>query len=189
LREKAYAWLEVPEERGLVPPENPALFALWWLWVAVLTLVFVAAGLALACVGGFVAFVGVREAVDADDVAGTVVCVLVASGGSAVACCGLITAVWVVLRTVGDPSGRTPVGRAANGVTSLVLSLFYFVCWVSLLLFGAVFTWNGLGPGRVAGMVMLAGCVVALVFFPRHIKNLTGHDAGSGGGGYYGGGV
>lgn len=180
--------------RGRQVSANLTVSRLGKLWAAVLSALLAAAALALSFVGAICVFVGIGAVIGPEGVANTILGVLFAVGGSLAACGGVLTAVWVALRAFGKPAGRTPAGRAINRVAGMVLSLVYLASWVSLLGFGGACAWNGLGPGDsatfdhpVAGVVMLASGVVALIFFPGRIRELTGHNVLSGSGGFYGG--
>lgn len=65
-------------------------------------------------------------------------------------------------------------------IVVFVLSIFYYVTFGLLLLGGAAYSWNGIGPGDaadldypVAGVVLLAAGVLVFIYFPRLVKKLT----------------
>lgn len=74
-------------------------------------------------------------------------------------------------------------GSVVRGIVLFVLSMVYYVTGAMLLVLGAAFAWNSLGPGRaselahpVAGVILLIVGVVWFVFFPRLVKKITGRE-------------
>lgn len=89
------------------------------------------------------------------------------------------------------PPALRIAGSVVRGIALFVLSMAYYVTGAMLLVGGAAFAWNSLGPGRasglahpVAGVILLVVGVVWFIFFPRLIKKLTGREPISGP--YYG---
>ena len=93
--------------RRIRTPENPALAVLRWVWAAVLTLLFVAAGLALAFVGAVVVVVGVEELLASGEAGDAIEAVLVAGMGLAGVAVASGLVFWLRPRAVPRLSGRT----------------------------------------------------------------------------------
>lgn len=96
--------------RGSRTPQNPALAALQWVWAAVLSLLFIAAGLAMA----FFAVVGVQGILEGGDFGHMFASVLFAIIGLAVVVIGGLT-IWFMPKMVRRRSGRKPPSLGDGG--------------------------------------------------------------------------
>ncbi len=166
---------------------------LQWLWAGVLSLLLIAAGLALTGTGLVFVVAGAQAVLEPDDVVYTIAGVLFALVGAAGVVGGVLVVRWQP-RAVEKLSGRTPPG-VLRWLAVAVLSLVYYATSGMLVVFGAACVWNGIGPGSapaldypVAGVVMLVSGIAVFVFFPRLVKRLTGREVLSSPYGAYGAG-
>ncbi len=166
---------------------------LQWLWAGVLSLLLIAAGLALTGTGLVFVVAGAQAVLEPDDVVYTIAGVLFALVGAAGVVGGVLVVRWQP-RAVEKLSGRTPPG-VLRWLAVAALSLVYYATSGMLVVFGAACVWNGIGPGSapaldypVAGVVMLVSGIAVFVFFPRLVKRLTGRAVLSSPYGAYGAG-
>jgi uncharacterized membrane protein YgcG len=87
---------------------SPAVRAFQWLWALALSLLFIAAGLALAGGGVIFAAAGVQAVLEPDDAGHAIAGVLFAAIGLAAVVGGILTIWWLLPRGVKKLSGRRP---------------------------------------------------------------------------------
>ena len=100
--------------RGSRTLENPALAALQWVWAAVLSLLFIAVGLALVFVGAICAYVGVQAVMEDSDLGHVFAGALFAVLGLAAVGSGAM-AIWMMPRAVKRLSGCKPPSLGGPG--------------------------------------------------------------------------
>lgn len=101
--------------RGSRTPENPALAALQWLWALVLSLLFIAAGLALIGGGVLFAVVGVQAVLDPNHAGHAIAGVLFAAVGVVAAIGGIALVFRWRSKVVVKLSGRKPPSLGDGG--------------------------------------------------------------------------
>lgn len=192
-----------PTRERPTTPTHPLLEAALRLCAIALSLVFIGAALGLAVGGALFGAAGVEAMLKPEDVLHAITGTLFTLGGlvSIAASVGLF---WLTPRGVRRLSGRTMTQAIPRPVAVFVLTIFYYAGSGLLVLCGAAYAWNGIGPGDtpsldhpVAGVIMLVSGVAVFVYFPRLIRRLTGRgelsihhgpfagggDFGDGGGG------